>query len=242
MTSNIEHKSYTHDEEKRLFDTLAESLKTPFLSIARSAELIALTGDQEHLVSIRSMSDATLQLLDNYLLSTRLQNAGENLILEPVSLSASLMEVAHRLETRARLQNCDIEVQIGGKYAPIMAHAVGLLAALESLGQVFIDAQSQRVHTSRPVIRLAAHRTRHGIVAGMFADVEGLGVDVLRRAKQLYGKSRSPVVQMSAGGGAEVFVADALLKNMSSGLRVARYQKLSGLAATFTPSLQLELV
>lgn len=242
MTSNIEHKSYTVEAEKRLFDTLAENLKLPFLTIARSAELATLTGDLSQLGTIESVSDSALRLLDNYLLSTRLQNAGDDLILEPVSLAASLAEVAHNLETLAAKHNCDLELHIAGKYQPIMAHTSGLFAALLSLGQVFISAQSQQVHTKRSMIKLATHRTRHGIVAGMFADVEGLSTDMLRRAHQLYGKSYNPLISLSANTGAEVFVADSLLKSMSSGLRVARHQKLTGLAATFTPSQQLALV
>jgi hypothetical protein len=242
VTSNIEHKNYTSEDAQRLFDTLAESLKLPFLTIARSAELARLTGNLEYLTHIEDSSESALELLDNYLLSARLNRAGSQLVLEPVSLSASLAEAAHRLEALAKHRNCDLELHIAGKYEPIMAHSKGLAAALQSLGQVFIDAQSQQTHTTRPVIKLAAHRTRYGIVAGMFADTEGLSTDMLRRARQLYGRSRSPLVQMSANAGAEVFVVDSLLKSMSSGLRIAHHQRLSGLAATFTPSQQLELV
>jgi hypothetical protein len=111
-----------------------------------------------------------------------------------------------------------------------------------SLGQVLIEARSQQPASTRRVIKLAAHRTRYGISAGMFSDVKGLDSAAFRRAKHLYGDAKQPFSQLVSGGGAGVFIASSLLANMSSGLRTARYQKLNGLAATFTPSQQLALV
>lgn len=240
--SITEQKNYAENAHRRLFDTLAEDLKLSYLTIARTTELAKLEGELTHLDTVASVAGSALELLDNYLLSMRLQRAGEDLLLEPVSLAASLSDIAHQLEAAAHQQRCDIELHIAGKYQPIMAHSAGLSAALLSLGHVFIAAQGQKQHTARPVIKLAAHRTRYGIVAGLFTDSEGLTTDMLRRARQLYGKSRSPMSQFAVNADAGVFVADSLLRNMSPGLRVARYQKLAGLAATFAPSQQLALV
>ena len=108
---------------------------------------------------------------------------------------------------------------------------------------MFIESQSALPHKdSNAVIKLAAHRGKQGIVAGMFSDSEGLGSDMFRRAYQLYGRSRQPMPQLSAGAGAGVFIAESLLDSMSARLRVARHQKLMGLAATLAPSKQLSLV
>ncbi len=237
-----DQKSYADLPEARLFAVLAESLKQPFTTIARTAELLVESPDVVLLRNIESTADAATQLLDHYLLSLRLQRAGTELNLEPVSLAASLTEVAHKLEKAAQQYLCDIELHIAGRYEPIMAHSAGLSAALLDLGTVFLETQSQRTHTHRPVLKLAAHRTRHGIVAGIFADVEGLSTDMFRRARQVYGQAATPLNQVTSTTGAGIFVADALLKNMSGGLRVAHHQKLTGLAATFVPSQQLVLV
>lgn len=241
-TSNYEHISYAESDQAKLFFALAEQLKVPLLQISRSAELAHSNSAKDRLHDIEFIADATMQLVDSYLLYTQLHEAGDNVALVPVSLSALLSDVAHKMDKIATSNNCDIELHIAGKYGPIMAHPVGLSSALMNLGQVFIDVQSQRTITKRPVIKLAAHRTRSGISAGLFTDIEGLDNAMFRRAKNLYGTSRQPLAQLSAHNGAGVFIADSLLETMSSGLRVAHHQKLTGLAATFTPSQQMALV
>jgi hypothetical protein len=242
VTSNTEHKSYTAEDNLKLFKSFAESLKLPLLHMARSAELSHTTGKTESLQGLMLAADELGQLIDSYILSLELQTANPELLLEPVSLSAMLSEVAHVLQPQAEQQACDLELHIAGRYEPVLANPAGLQAALLSMGQVLIEARSQQTATTRRVIKLAAHRTRYGISAGMFSDVQGLDSAAFRRAKQLYGDAKNPLSQLVSGGGAGVFIASSLLANMSSGLRTARYQKLNGLAATFTPSQQLALV
>jgi len=123
-----------------------------------------------------------------------------------------------------------------------MAHKAGLEAALTSLGFVFIEAQAAQAHERQPIIKLAAHRSRAGIVTGMFADTQDLGADMFRRARGLYGRARQPLNQLTAASGAGVFVADSLITSMSAKLRIARHQNLTGLAATFLPSQQMSIV
>lgn len=228
---------------ERLFLVLAEQLKQPLLQIARDAELGRITGRSEDLLgSIELTADTALKLLDNYLLSTRLAKLKESIELEPVSIAAVLNDTLHNLDNIAKQYRCDLELHLSGKYEPILANKAGLEAALISLGFVFIEAQGSIPHEHRPVLKVAAHRSRSGIVAGMFADVEGLSAEMYRRARQLYGRSHQPLAQLSSASGAGVFVADSLLSSMSTELRIAHHQKLSGLAATFIPSKQMSLV
>jgi light-regulated signal transduction histidine kinase (bacteriophytochrome) len=228
--------------QNKLFFALAEQLKIPLLQISRSAELARMDSSENHLDTIENIADTTMQLVDSLLLSTRLHDAGDNLALVPVSLSAVLHDAAHKMEKNFNGGICDIELHIAGKYGPIMAHPGGLSAALINLGQAFIEVQAQREQTKRPLIKLAAHRTRNGISAGLFSDIEGLNSDMFSRSKRIYGSSRQPLAQLSAHNGAGIFIADSLLETMSSGLRVAHHQKLTGLAATFSPSQQMALV
>jgi len=79
-------------------------------------------------------------------------------------------------------------------------------------------------------------------VAGMFANVDGLSADMFKRAHHLFGQARQPLTQLTPNSGAGVFVADSLLASMSARLRIAHHQKLSGLAATFATSSQLNLI
>jgi len=227
---------------ERLLQAVAEQMKLPLLQIARRAELAHLSGDHSLIEGIELTADSALRLLDNYLLSTKLARVDGSLQLEPVSIAAVMNDTAHQLSRLADQYECELELHLSGRYAPVMAHRAGLEAALASLGYVFIEAQSTRPRKRRPTIKLAAHRSKNGIVAGMFADIEGLSMDMYRRGRGLYGHAKQPLTQLVSTSGAGVFVADSLLQSMATRLRLAHHQKLSGLAATFTPSNQLSLV
>lgn len=232
------------DIDGRLLQVLVEHMKLPLLQVARHAELARLGGDaQSQLDAIELTADTALRLLDNYLLSHKLARQRGNLELEPVALSAALYDTAHELSKLADRYQCQLEVHLSGRYEPVLAHRLGLEAALISLGYVFIEAQNtDKANQGPAIIKLAAHRGKNGIVAGIFTGAEGFSVDVYRRAHELYGHARRALPELTAGSGAGVFVADSLLDTMSTRLRVAHHQKLSGLAATFATSKQLQLV
>ena len=232
-----------HFADERLLQLLAEQIKLPLLQIARQAELARTTENPlELLNTIEDTADSSLKLLDSYLLSLRLARAHASIQLEPVSVAAVLNETAAGLSHLAKQYDCKLELHLSGRYEPIMAHRAGLEAALTSLGYVFIEAQSAAARDGRAVIKLAAHRGKTGIVAGMFANMDGLSADMFKRARHLFGQAHQPLTQLTAGSGAGVFVADSLLASMSARLRVAHHQKLSGLAATFATSSQLNLI
>ena len=242
MKSNIEQKSYSEEDQYRLFKSFAESLKTPLIQIARTTEHSHQTGQTSLLPNAIIAADGLDQLIDNYLLSLELNILGEEIMLSPVSIGAILDDTAHALQKQADKYSCDLELHVDGKYGPILAHPAGLRAALTSIGSVMIDAQNQQVKTKRQVIKLAAHRTRYGIVAGLFADVTGISPSAFKASKTIYGDAKQPLSQLISSPSGGIFVADSILSTMSSGLRVARYKKLNGLAATFIPSRQLALV
>lgn len=233
-------KQISIDKERQLLQALAEQLKLPLLQIARRAELAKLNGDfEQNLDVVELTADSALQLLDSYLLSIRLSRITR---LEPVSVSAVLNRVAHNLQRVANQYQCELQLHLSGKYEPIMADSAGLEAALNSLGYVFIQAQAGQRSKNPPLVKLAAHRGKQGIVAGMFTETEGLGSEMFRRAHRLAGQSLQPLTDFTAESGAGVFIAESIFKSMSARLRVARHQKLTGLAATLTPSRQLALV
>src|SRR6185436_7781605 len=99
-----------------------------------------------------------------------------------------------------------------------------------SLGYAFIEAQASNQYNQVPIIKLAAHRGKTGIVAGLFTGKdESLTTSLYRRGRGLYGHARQPLTNMTASSGAGIFVADSLLASMSAKLRVAHHQKLTGL-------------
>jgi signal transduction histidine kinase len=232
-------RAFDNASQERLLRALAEQLKTPLIQIARTAELAAVSDDVTSLRHIEYTADMALRLVDSYLLSVQLQ-ALPSLELEPVSVSAILQDTAHRLNRLAKQNDCELEVHLSGKYEPVMAHRQSLEAAYATLGYAFIESIPPSDTAHRLI--LGAHRSQRGVVAGVFGDQPGLNADMFRRARALYGNARQALPSASPGSGAGVFVADSLLQNMSTNLRLARHHNMSGLAATFLSSRQLQLV
>lgn len=226
--------------DSRLLLALAEQLKVPLLQIARRAELLQLSGGEPgQLAAIELTADNAIRLIDNYLLSTRLL-ANPGILLEPVSVSSILHDTAQALSRLADDHHCRLELHLSGRYEPVLAHREGLAAALLSIGHDMIEAETQQ--NKHPVVTLAAHRGKKGIVAGVFGQSDGLTAEMFRRARTLYGQAQQPLATVSAHPATGIFVADSLLASMATKLRVAHHHKLSGLAATLAPSQQLSLV
>lgn len=238
-------------EVYRLFAALAEELKQPFLHIARQAELQELLApDGSSLVretntplrDIRETADMSLQLLDSYLLSLRLSmQPSTQLVMEPVSASAVLYDTAHQLSAVAKQYGVVLELPAQPKYEPVLANRQALQSALLSLGYTLIEAlPAAGVEHLR--LRLATHRTKYGIVTGMYGELDRLTPRLFRRALDLRGSVPQPLVSTVPGSAAGIFVADAILQAMSSKLRVGRYDKQPGFAVTLNASEQLQFI
>jgi hypothetical protein len=230
-------------EQERLFLCLIEQLSRPLLQIAHTSELSARTAAQSalHWQLVQTMAQSSLQLVESYALSLRLHGNVMPLELEPVTVSSLLYDTAQALQPYAKQYAVELELETGSKTTyPVLADRSVLQSALVSLGQVFVQAQSGQ--EDRAPVRLAAHRSRYGVVAGLYGQASGLGADSLRRAQRLHGETRQPFAQLVNGPAAGVFVADSLLKTLSAHLHVARYRNLTGLATTLQPSSQLQLI
>jgi len=230
----------SHD--MRLLMSVAEQLKTPLTIMARQADLALLQapGLQIDPKSIQTHSRAAMTLVDNYLLGLQLLVDQQTLDLEPVSVSSTLLDASHILEDFAKQYGIQLELHIAGRYEPVMAHHAALRSAILSLGFSLIEsagAQQKAVHR----LTLAAHRTARGIVAGLYGFNDLTAAD-WRRAIQLQGVARQPFAALSGTSAAGVFVADALGRAMDTNVRVGRYARSAGLAMTFQPSQQLQLV
>jgi len=234
----------------RLFLAMAEELKLPLQHIARTAELQASVQSHaavseallDNLRDMQQSADMSLQLLDSYLLSLRLSlDPDARLSLEPVSVSAVLHDTAQELRYVASQYGVRLRLHVQGRYEPVMAHRQALQAALVSLGYAVIEALPAS-GMKQMDLQLATHRTKQGIVAGLYGELDNLTPQNLRRGRELYGHVRQPLVGILAGSAAGVFVAEAILAAMASRLRVGRYQKMPGFAVTLPASEQLQLV
>lgn len=223
--------------DERLLRAVVEQIKLPLLQIVRQAETVG-NNERVFLTSITETANTALRLLDSYLLSTDL-HAQSALQFQPVSITAILHDTVEQLTGRARQYNCDLEIHANGSYRPIMGNQQALQSAFFALGCALIE--SQQSDAPKRII-FAARRTESGICTGVYSQQAKISTDILRRAKALYGSSRQPLPLVSSSTSAGVFVADALLSALASPLRVAHHRKLSGLATTFLPSQQLQLV
>lgn len=224
---------YDDGQTQRLLLALTEQLKLPLLQIRNSAE----SGNSNNLQQIDQTAAEALRLIDTYLLSARANQ--QELQLSPVSLSSVLYDTAQDLQQLASQYHCDLELQMDGRYGPIMADKPSLQAALITLGQSMIQAGNQE---SRSKIVLAGYKTADGLRAGVFSNQEDLTPEAFRRALDLYAKARSVMPTTNVLNAAGIYIADALCQAMKARLRVAHHDKLVGLAATFLPSGQLSLV
>lgn len=236
--TNGRRRSQDFAQDERLLAVVAEGLKLPFLQIAHQAELARVKPADGHLNTIENTAERALRLIDDYLFSRQVEQLTD---IQPLSMAAVLYDTAHKLSLMAKDYSCDVELHVSGKYGPVLAHKQALTSALLHLGYAFIEVQ-RTTDTKRSAIKLAVHRGRSGIVAGLFAKEPNIGANMLKQAKNLYGQASQPMNQFTHSAAANVFVAEALLAPISGGLRTARHQKLAGLAATFTTSHQLSLV
>lgn len=226
-----------------LLRSIAEQIKMPLMYIARQAEFSRgeETVPRESFDVMHANADMALRLVDSYILGLDLAEKQMELALEPVPLSAVLYDIAHDLTPIAKQHNTDIELVLSGKQGEVMAHSEGLIAALYSLGSVLAEVCSE--DKSRGRLRIAAHRSTKGIVAGMYVDGIPSMQTTMYQARRLRGNyTRQPFTKLSASTGAGIFVADVILASMNAKLRAGRFHGKNGLAMTLQPSKQLQLI
>lgn len=226
---------------QQLLLSVAEELKLPLLQIARQAEQGRLTGETDLLV-IQATADSALRLLDSYALGVRLALEPEQLAVEPVSVSSVLYDTGQQLNALAKNYGVELELSIAGRYGPVLAHRQGLQAALVSLGAALIEALPAQEESPRLRLQLATHRSRYGIVAGLYADTKQLSNEALQRGRELQRHSRQPLMNLTHTSGAGIFVADTILRAMRLNLRASRHRRLYGLGTVLQPNHQLQLV
>jgi hypothetical protein len=221
---------------QELLLSVAEELKLPLLQIARQAEL-----KNSDLGLIQTTADTALRLIDNYVLGVRLAAQTEKLDTEAVSVSSVLYDAGHQLDAMAKAYGVDLQLGISGKFTPVTANRQGLQAALVSLGASLIESLPAQ-ESPQLKLTMATHRSRYGIVAGMYADTKQLSKDALNKGRRLQKTSRQPLLNVSHTSGAGVFVADTILKAMGLHLIASRHHRLYGLGTVLKSNSQLHLV
>lgn len=219
---------------------VAEELKLPLLQIARQAEQGQITG-KTNLSQIRTSAQSALQLLDNYALGVRLAQTPQQLDIEAISVSSVLYDTSQELDALAKSYDIKLEINVAGRYGTVMANRKGLQAAFTSLGAALIEALPA-LEAPQLKLQLATHRSRYGIVAGLYTDTKQLSNEALQKGRELQGQSRQPLLNLTYTSGAGIFVADAILNAMQLSLRASRHQGLYGLGTVMKSNNQLQLV
>lgn len=228
---------------QQLLLSVAEELKLPLQQIAGAAEKIQLVGESDAETNrlILDTASSALKLIDNYVLGVRLSLEPAHLNIEAVSVSSVLYDVGEQLHAMACNYDVELELNICGKYGPVVANRQGLQAALVSLGMALIEAMPA-MENQQLKLQLATHRSRYGVVAGVYSSARQVSTQALSLGRKLQYNSRQPLVNLTHTSGAGVFIANNILKAMDLNLTASRHHRLYGLGTVLQSNNQLQLV
>lgn len=224
----------------RLFLSLTEQFKNSLVQISKTAESTMISGI-DNVALIKSTSDYMIELIKAYNFSVQLSIRGSELDIEPVSITSILYKTAENLKKIASNYGVDVNLNFSGKHNLILSNSAGLEASLVSLGIALIEALPS-YRDNQLSIHLATHRCRYGIVAGIYMEDEYLSFDTLKKGRNLYGKVRQPLTNLSHTASAGVFIADNILNSMNLRLKASHHKNLYGLGVVLNPISQLELI
>lgn len=232
------------DDSQRLFACLAEDMKLPLLQIARQVEFAKINPVAADDSLVGTLASSALEMIDGYLLCLRLQQDPElKFAVQPTSVASTLYDARAKLHATASSYNVRLELDIAGKYGPVLAHRQALLAALVGIGQSVISILPNNKNGRASNLYLSAHSGVHSIVAGIYSDDSSLfNSEVLRKGRELYGRARQPLASVSTSASSGIFIADTILKAMSLDLKAGKYRNKSGLAVSLPLSPQLQLL
>jgi hypothetical protein len=216
-----------------LFTALAEQLKMPLLQIARLSEM----AHEATLPRIGIISEQALRLVDAYIKS----HDQTELILEPLTTSAVLYDVAEIIAPFAKACDYQIEIDLHGTSRPIMAHRETLKTMLMLLSSSLIEAGIEEEESPRHLI-LGTHRSSTGTVVGAFSSHLDVSQRALNMTRQLHGRATQAVPALGSAGGAGLAIADRLSERLQAPLKAYRHRSLSGIGSLFMPSQQLSLI
>ncbi len=219
----------------QLLTALAEQLKMPLLQIARLAE----AENAMALPHISVISEHALRLVDAYVQAQTLLQT--DLLLEPVTTSAVLYDVAQELQPFAQHHDVTIELDQKGAAVPVLAHRASLKTLLTLVAANLIETAGE-THGQKKELILGTHRTTRGMIVGAFSEQAELSQRALRLTRELRGNEARVVNALGMSGATALAIADQLSDRMSAPLKSYRHRSLSGVGSLLMPSRQLQLV
>lgn len=240
--SRVDKNNYNESSSlsPRLLLSLTEQIKFSFLQIARCSEAGLISGNNQ-LGVIQNISEYSLNLINAYNLGVQLILEDKQLEVEPVSIASILYKTAENLKSIASNYGVSLELNIDGRYNPVLTNEIGLQASLVSLGMSLIEALPG-IENKQLKLHLASHRCRYGIVAGLYIDDQKVTNETLKHGRKLFGKARQPLTNFSHTASAGIFIADNILNSMDLKLKTSHHRKLFGLGVILQPINQLEFI
>lgn len=229
---------------QQLLLSMADEIKMPLMQIARLAEYNSLVDggqSRDNDKVIRATADSAVQLIDNYILGVRLAMEPQQFDLESISVSSVLYDSCQQLDALAKSYGIGLELDIAGRFGPVTANRQALQAALVSLGASLIEALPA-LQSTQLKLQLATHKSRYGIVAGVYTDTKQISAQAIRSGRKLQHNSRQPLLNMTHKSGAGVFIADSILRSMDLRLMTSRHHRLYGIGTVLKLNNQLQLV
>lgn len=217
-----------------LFYCLAEQLKIPLVQISSLSESDSIKKNNK----INEISNATLRLIDGFILSSELSDSSQ-FDLEPVAIGSLMYDVSQEINNYAKIYKCELNLDISNKCGLIMSNYRALHYALVNIGFSFINALSSKQERS---LRLTASINKDGVTAGIYVNSSDLGKELFIKSKSIKGKTYLPIQKFTSASIAGIFVADSILETIGSELKLSRNKGEVGLVTSLMKSNQLSLV
>jgi hypothetical protein len=224
---------------QQLLSSIAEHVKQPLLYARQAAELAQHNAADFNPETVKSVANAGLLLVEHYL--TWHHSSPGDINDEQLGLAALMHDTADRLRVIAKSQQVSLRLGITGKHFPVIADQKLLSSGFSALGLAFIEAANTG-NSKEPEVIFGVHRSRWGLVAGVYSKDATIKADSFKRSLSLKGNARQLLPEASYSTMSGVAVADALFEKQAFRLRPSVHKGMTGLAVTLTPSPQLSLL
>ena len=223
----------TSESDNRGLGALVRELQSSLYLIARHAEL----GGDKSLGTIMDSAQASLQIIDGYLVASQVERGQLNLNLEPMAMGSIMHDAKYDL---GRTLSNDYQVEIQSKVRiPVMTHRDSLRCILVSTGLLIAEVSK----SAKRNIVLRSFVTKDGDVGvGVFAPEVSLSPHELSEAIEQGGVSRLALPKHSQTSGISLQIADSLSRALGGRLHAKSLGSLSGLSTILPKSEQLLIV
>jgi len=233
----LEFEASKLEDSYQLLLKVAENIRLPLLQILLNTQL-SLASKEGDLKQVEDLAKFSIRMIDNFILSS--VTANNHPILEPLSLSSVLYDSAHELEQLAKYYDVKLKVISNNNFGPVLSNRVALESSLISVGWAMIESMSSLDKSK--TITLASHRSRYGLVAGVYSEDVNINSNILNQGLRNMNSSKRPMPDFSHTNSAGIFIAKQLLSNMDMRLLASKHHNLRGIGTLMNPSKQLQLI